>query len=137
MLYRRNKIWYPYLPFSLAQMVKILMALAIYLTYSLMLYVPAEIMWPHLSPRFHTARAKRIGEYAFRAILVLVTCKCCFCVFVLHKLYIYTQKSFVFSAYITVLIFQIIQKSYCSQFYISYFWIVFQISVDHRSRGFW
>ncbi|XP_071522232.1 neutral amino acid uniporter 4-like [Panulirus ornatus] len=58
---------------NLAQLVKILMALAIYMTYSLMLYVPAEIMWPHLSSRFHSARAKRIGEYIFRAFLVLVT----------------------------------------------------------------
>ncbi|XP_053651557.1 proton-coupled amino acid transporter-like protein CG1139 isoform X1 [Cherax quadricarinatus] len=58
---------------NLAQMVKILMALAIYLTYSLMLYVPAEIMWPHLSSRFHSTRAKRLGEYAFRAFLVLIT----------------------------------------------------------------
>ncbi|XP_042228127.1 proton-coupled amino acid transporter-like protein CG1139 [Homarus americanus] len=58
---------------ALAQLVKILMAVAIYLTYSLMLYVPAEIMWPHLSPRFHSARGKRLGEYAFRAFLVLIT----------------------------------------------------------------
>lgn len=61
--------------FSLAQLVKVLMALAIYLTYSLMLYVPAEIMWPHLAPRFHSSKAKCLGEYAFRAFLVLVTCK--------------------------------------------------------------
>ncbi|XP_063861777.1 proton-coupled amino acid transporter 2-like isoform X4 [Scylla paramamosain] len=58
---------------NLAQLVKVLMALAIYLTYSLMLYVPAEIMWPHLAPRFHSAKAKCLGEYAFRAFLVLVT----------------------------------------------------------------
>ncbi|MPC26450.1 Proton-coupled amino acid transporter 4 [Portunus trituberculatus] len=58
---------------NLAQLVKVLMALAIYLTYSLMLYVPAEIMWPHLAPRFHSSKAKCLGEYAFRAFLVLVT----------------------------------------------------------------
>ncbi|KAG0716570.1 Proton-coupled amino acid transporter 4 [Chionoecetes opilio] len=58
---------------NLAQMVKVLMALAIYLTYSLMLYVPAEIMWPHLAPRFHSTKAKCLGEYAFRAFLVLLT----------------------------------------------------------------
>ncbi|XP_050738418.1 proton-coupled amino acid transporter 4-like isoform X2 [Eriocheir sinensis] len=58
---------------NLAQLVKVLMALAIYLTYSLMLYVPAEIMWPHLAPRFHSSKAKCLGEYAFRAFLVLIT----------------------------------------------------------------
>ncbi|XP_064117193.1 proton-coupled amino acid transporter-like protein CG1139 isoform X2 [Macrobrachium nipponense] len=58
---------------NLAQLVKILMAVAIFLTYSLMLYVPAEIMWPHLRSRFHSSKAKRIGEYAFRAVLVLIT----------------------------------------------------------------
>ncbi|XP_037776225.1 proton-coupled amino acid transporter-like protein CG1139 [Penaeus monodon] len=58
---------------NLAQLVKILMAVAIYLTYSLMLYVPSEIMWPHLRTRFHSNRAKRVGEYAFRAFLVLIT----------------------------------------------------------------
>ncbi|KAK4325594.1 hypothetical protein Pmani_003836 [Petrolisthes manimaculis] len=58
---------------NLAQLVKILMAVAIYLTYSLMLYVPAEIMWPHLKPRFHSHKARRIGEYVFRAFLVLCT----------------------------------------------------------------
>lgn len=58
---------------NLAQMVKILMSLAIYFTYALMLYVPAEIMWPHIKNRFHTARSRRIGEYAFRAFLVTVT----------------------------------------------------------------
>lgn len=65
--------WFSF--FSLAQLVKILMAVAIYLTYSLMLYVPSEIMWPHLRTRFHSNRAKRVGEYAFRAFLVLITCK--------------------------------------------------------------
>ncbi|XP_045622971.1 neutral amino acid uniporter 4 isoform X2 [Procambarus clarkii] len=58
---------------NLAQLVKILMALAIYLTYSLMLYVPAEIMWPHLSSKFHSTRGKLLGEYAFRAFLVMIT----------------------------------------------------------------
>lgn len=58
---------------NLAQLVKILMAVAIYMTYSLMLYVPSEIMWPHLRSRFHSAKAKRVGEYAFRAFLVLIT----------------------------------------------------------------
>lgn len=58
---------------NLAQLVKILMAVAIFLTYSLMLYVPAEIMWPHLRSKFHSSKAKRIGEYAFRAVLVLIT----------------------------------------------------------------
>ncbi|XP_068201426.1 proton-coupled amino acid transporter-like protein CG1139 [Palaemon carinicauda] len=58
---------------NLAQLVKILMAVAIFLTYSLMLYVPAEIMWPHLRSRFHSSKAKRIGEYVFRGFLVLIT----------------------------------------------------------------
>ncbi|XP_076065718.1 proton-coupled amino acid transporter-like protein acs [Oratosquilla oratoria] len=58
---------------NLAQMVKVLMALAIYLTYSLMLYVPAEIMWPHIRHRFHTHNSRRFGEYAFRAFLVFIT----------------------------------------------------------------
>lgn len=73
--YEIVKIYLNILIFSLAQLVKVLMALAIYLTYSLMLYVPAEIMWPHLAPRFHSEKAKCLGEYAFRAFLVLLTCK--------------------------------------------------------------
>jgi len=58
---------------DLAQLVKILMALAIYLTYSLMLYVPADIMWPAIAARFHSSAAKKYGEYVFRAFLVLLT----------------------------------------------------------------
>ncbi|KAK7065350.1 hypothetical protein SK128_004658 [Halocaridina rubra] len=57
----------------LAQCVKGLMAAAIYITYSLMLYVPVDVLWPHVKSRFHAPVARRYGEYAFRIFLIFCT----------------------------------------------------------------
>ncbi|KAL7644449.1 UNVERIFIED_CONTAM: hypothetical protein RMT77_005281 [Armadillidium vulgare] len=58
---------------NLAQVAKVLMALAIYLTYSLMLYVPVQILWPNIKYRFQTRKSRKIGEYCFRGFLVIIT----------------------------------------------------------------
>ncbi|CAL4062977.1 unnamed protein product, partial [Meganyctiphanes norvegica] len=58
---------------TLGQVVKILMAIAVFLTYPLMFYVPIEILTPSLVKRFESKRTKFLVEYAFRTVLVLLT----------------------------------------------------------------
>jgi len=57
----------------LAQLVKLMMVLAILGSYAVQFYVPMEIMWPSISRNFETSRQKLMAEYAFRTLLVLVT----------------------------------------------------------------
>ena len=60
---------------SLAQLVKIMMVLAILGSYAVQFYVPMEIMWPVLAPYFNTARSQLVAEYVFRTVLVVLTCE--------------------------------------------------------------
>ncbi|KAL1117154.1 hypothetical protein AAG570_004481, partial [Ranatra chinensis] len=55
----------------LAQSVKVMIAVAILLTYSLQFYVPMEIIWKNLKHRF-TSRPV-LAEYSIRIILVIMT----------------------------------------------------------------
>ncbi|EEB19793.1 proton-coupled amino acid transporter, putative [Pediculus humanus corporis] len=57
----------------LAQLVKLTMALAIFLSFGLQLYVPVGIMWPILKDRLQSENAQKYGEYLLRAVLVLFT----------------------------------------------------------------
>lgn len=64
-----------YIVCRLAQSVRLMMALAIFLSYGLQFYVPMNIVWPLLKDRLHTEKAQMYGEYAVRTILVIFTCK--------------------------------------------------------------
>ncbi|XP_060530541.1 proton-coupled amino acid transporter-like protein CG1139 isoform X2 [Cylas formicarius] len=57
----------------LAQSVRIMMALAIMLSYSLQFYVPFNIIWPQIEIYFENDKAKWYAEYLTRTILVFVT----------------------------------------------------------------
>lgn len=59
--------------FSLAQSVRLMMASAIFLSYSLQFYVPFNIMWPSISKNFESEKSKEIAEYITRAVLVFIT----------------------------------------------------------------
>jgi hypothetical protein len=60
--------------FSLAQSVKVMIAVAIFFTYGLQFYVPMEIIWKSIGHRF--GAHKLAAEYAVRTILVLATGEC-------------------------------------------------------------
>lgn len=55
----------------LAQSVKLMIALAIFLTYGLQFYVPMEIIWKNLKQYFGSR--KLAGEYLVRIVLVITT----------------------------------------------------------------
>jgi len=57
--------------FSLAQSVKIMIAVAIFLTYALQFYVPFEIIWRRVKP--HCKNNERVVEYGLRIVLVILT----------------------------------------------------------------
>lgn len=57
----------------LAMAVNLIFVVAIFLTYALMLYVPVELIWPHLIERFSEFTRKRFTIYLFRGSLVVVT----------------------------------------------------------------
>jgi len=59
---------------SLAQSVKVMIAVAIFFTYGLQFYVPMEIIWKSIGHRF--GAHKLAAEYIVRVILVLGTGKC-------------------------------------------------------------
>lgn len=61
--------------YRLAESVRLMMALSIFLSYSLQFYVPMDIMWPAIKSRIPTEKMQLISEYAFRTCLVLLTCK--------------------------------------------------------------
>ncbi|KRT85868.1 Amino acid transporter [Oryctes borbonicus] len=55
----------------LAQCVKIMIAVAIFLTYSLQFYVPMEIIWKNLKQHF--GARKTLSEYSIRTVIVIGT----------------------------------------------------------------
>ncbi|XP_046387616.1 proton-coupled amino acid transporter-like protein CG1139 isoform X2 [Ischnura elegans] len=57
----------------LAQSVRVMMALAIFLSYGLQFYVPVGILWPFIKPRLQTEQAQKVGEYTLRVVLVIIT----------------------------------------------------------------
>ncbi|XP_019875991.1 proton-coupled amino acid transporter-like protein pathetic isoform X2 [Aethina tumida] len=57
----------------LAQSVRLMMAIAIFLSYSLQFYVPFNIVWPSVKKHFEDERSIRLAEYATRTFLVFVT----------------------------------------------------------------
>lgn len=59
--------------YRLAQLVRLMMAVAIFLSYSLQFYVPFNIVWPWVKIYFHTDRSIRLAEHATRTILVFAT----------------------------------------------------------------
>lgn len=56
---------------SLAQSVKIMIAVAIFLTYALQFYVPFEIIWRNVKP--HCKNNEKTMEYVLRIVLVVCT----------------------------------------------------------------
>lgn len=60
----------------LAQVVKGMLAFAIFITHGLACYVAIDITWhDYLMKRFQTSNHKTFWEYVIRTCLVLVTCK--------------------------------------------------------------
>lgn len=55
----------------LAQSVKVMIGVAIFFTYGLQFYVPMEIIWKSIGPRF--GAHKLVAEYIIRGVLVLAT----------------------------------------------------------------
>ena len=63
--------------FSLAQVVQIMMATAIFLTYPLQCYVAVDILWTtYLSPRVDNKKYRVASEFGIRIGIVLLTCEC-------------------------------------------------------------
>ncbi|KAJ8946516.1 hypothetical protein NQ318_004651 [Aromia moschata] len=57
----------------LAQSVRLMMALAIFLSYSLQFYVPFNIIWPPVKRHFDDEKTRDIAEYVTRTFLVFIT----------------------------------------------------------------
>ncbi|XP_072390234.1 proton-coupled amino acid transporter-like protein acs isoform X1 [Diabrotica undecimpunctata] len=57
----------------LAQLVRLMMAVAIFLSYSLQFYVVFHIIWPWIQNHFKSDKSREIAEYSIRALLVFVT----------------------------------------------------------------
>lgn len=65
-----------YFNFRLAQVVKVGLALAIFVTYGLQCYVAVDIAWnEYLGVKFEQNKRQLFWEYFTRTCLVLVTCK--------------------------------------------------------------
>lgn len=61
--------------FSLAQSVRLMMALAIFLSYGLQFYVPMNIMGPWFRSLFTGEYAQNLSDTALRIGLIIFTCK--------------------------------------------------------------
>lgn len=57
----------------LAQSVRLMMALAIFLSYTIQFYVPVNIIGPWLRAQLHGESRRVFGDYALRIGLVLIT----------------------------------------------------------------
>ncbi|XP_031342102.1 proton-coupled amino acid transporter-like protein pathetic isoform X2 [Photinus pyralis] len=57
----------------LAQSVRLMMAVAIFLSYCLQFYVPFNVIWPPLRGKLPTEKWRYYGEYACRTVLVIIT----------------------------------------------------------------
>ena len=57
----------------LAQVVRLSMAGAVFLTYMLMFYVPCKILIPPFIAKFQSERHKILAEFGMRTALVLFT----------------------------------------------------------------
>lgn len=57
----------------IAQLVRIMMALAIFFSYGLQFYVPVSILSPPIKQRFHSAQSQLISEYLLRVGMVMFT----------------------------------------------------------------
>jgi solute carrier family 36 (proton-coupled amino acid transporter) len=57
----------------LAQLVRLMMAMAIFLSYTLQFYVPINIIGPWLRARLHGENNRLLGDYLLRVGLVLFT----------------------------------------------------------------
>lgn len=64
----------------MAQSVRLMMALAIFLSYGLQFYVPISIMGPWVRSYFNSDQSQYVSDLALRIALIIVTCKyfCCF-----------------------------------------------------------
>lgn len=59
--------------FRLAQMVRLAMALAIFLSYGLQFYVPINIIGPWVRSQMSSVQSEEIAEYLLRVGLVIFT----------------------------------------------------------------
>lgn len=67
---------YTMLCFRLAQSVKLIFAVAIFITYALQCYVPVEIVWnQYLRKYMEDSKSKLLVEYVLRTVIVIITCK--------------------------------------------------------------
>ncbi|KAF5282182.1 hypothetical protein FQR65_LT02879 [Abscondita terminalis] len=57
----------------LAQSARLMMAVAIFLSYCLQFYVPFQIVWPHIRDKLSTEKSRYWGEYAVRTVMVIIT----------------------------------------------------------------
>ncbi|KAH9374148.1 hypothetical protein HPB48_005417 [Haemaphysalis longicornis] len=68
-------------PTPLNEVIRVIFAISIFLSYALQLYVPVQIIWPAVVKRFgldqgkHSARTVLFLEYLLRSLLVLMTCE--------------------------------------------------------------
>lgn len=71
-----NIIFHIILCFRLAQSVKLIFAVAIFITYALQCYVPVEIVWnQYLKKHMEDSKSKLLVEYILRTVIVIITCK--------------------------------------------------------------
>lgn len=69
----------------MAQSIKIMFAIAIFITYALQAYVPVEILWTtYLDHRIQNR--KLLWEYVCRTVVTLVTCKWRYCQILINRL---------------------------------------------------
>lgn len=71
-----NSLFLIYLIFRLAQAVKLMLALAIYITHPLQMYVAVDITWNQYLGSFKEQnKHPLIWDYVIRTVLVALTCK--------------------------------------------------------------